>query len=124
FSCPSFFSFLVIATPFLPLLTLEGQEGRMFRPLAYTKTLAMAVAAVLAITLDPALRLLLTRVKRFEFSPAWICKFTNALLVGRIRPEEKNPISKILMRIYEPAVSWTLRHKWVVFGAAGVLMVV
>ena len=121
---PTFFALLVIAISFLPVLTLEGQEGRMFRPLAYTKTLAMAVAAVLAITLDPALRLLLTRVKRFDFSPAWLCRFTNALLVGRIRPEEKNPISSILMRIYEPAVSWTLRNKWVVFGAAAVLMVV
>lgn len=121
---PTFFALLVIAISFLPVLTLEGQEGRMFRPLAYTKTLAMAVAAVLAITLDPALRLLLTRVKRFDFSPVWLCSFTNALLVGRIRPEEKNPISSILMRIYEPAVSWTLRNKWVVFGAAAVLMVV
>jgi Cu(I)/Ag(I) efflux system membrane protein CusA/SilA len=121
---PTFFALLVIAISFLPVLTLEGQEGRMFRPLAYSKTLAMAVAAVLAITLDPALRLLLTRVKRFDFSPAWLCRFTNALLVGRIRPEEKNPISSILMRIYEPAVSWTLRNKWVVFGAAAVLMVV
>ena len=119
---PTFFALLVIAISFLPVLTLEGQEGRMFRPLAYTKTLAMAVAAVLAITLDPALRLLLTRVKRFDFSPAWLCRITNALLVGRIRPEEKNPISNVLMRIYEPAVLWTLRWKWVVFGTAAFLM--
>ncbi len=121
---PTFFALLVIAISFLPVLTLEGQEGRLFRPLAYTKTLAMAVAAVLAITLDPALRMLLTRVKRFDFSPAWLCKATNALLVGRIRPEERNPISNILMRIYEPAVSWTLRWKWVVFGSAAVMMVI
>ena len=56
---PSFFALLVIAVSFLPVLTLEAQEGRMFKPLAYTKTLAMLVAAVLVITLDPALRVLL-----------------------------------------------------------------
>jgi len=121
---PTFFALLVIAISFLPVLTLEGQEGRMFRPLAYTKTLAMVVAAILAITLDPALRLLLTRVKRFDFSPAWLCRLANALLVGRISPEEKNPVSHALMRVYEPAVAWTLRWKWVVFGAAAALMIV
>ena len=101
---PTFFALLVIAISFLPVLTLQGQEGRMFRPLAYTKTMAMVVAAALAITLDPALRMLLTRVKRFDFNPAWACRLTNALLVGRIRPEERNPISRSLMRLYEPAV--------------------
>ena len=65
----SFFALLVIAVSFLPVLTLEAQEGRMFKPLAYTKTLTMLVAAVLAITLDPALRVLFTRVRRFEFRP-------------------------------------------------------
>ena len=54
---PSFFALLVIAVSFLPVLTLEGQEGRLFKPLAYTKTFSMIIAAVLAITLDPALRL-------------------------------------------------------------------
>jgi len=121
---PTFFALLVIAISFLPVLTLEGQEGRMFRPLAYTKTLAMVVAAVLAITLDPALRLLLTRVKRFDFQPAWLCRITNSLLIGQISPEERNPISGFLMRIYEPAVSWTLRHKRIVFTAAALLIVV
>ena len=57
---PSFFALLVIAVSFLPVLTLEAQEGRLFKPLAYTKNFAMIVAAVLAITLDPALRLLFT----------------------------------------------------------------
>jgi len=121
---PTFFVLLVIAISFLPVLTLEGQEGRMFRPLAYTKTLAMVVAAVLAITLDPALRLFLTRVKRFDFRPAWACRLTNALLVGRIRAEERNPISNLLMRAYEPAVRWTLRSKWVVFATVALLMAV
>jgi len=65
----------------------------MFRPLAYTKTLAMIVAAALAITLDPALRLLLTRVRRFDFRPEWACRLTNALLIGRIRSEEQKSCS-------------------------------
>jgi len=121
---PTFFVLLVIAISFLPVLTLEGQEGRMFRPLAYTKTLAMIVAAILAITLDPALRLFLTRVKRFDFRPAWACRFTNALLVGRIRAEEQNPISNLLMRAYEPAVRWTLRNKWIVFATATFLIAI
>lgn len=121
---PTFFALLVIAISFLPLLTLEGQQGRLFRPLVYTKTLAMIAAAVLAITLDPALRLLLTRVDKFDFRPAWLCRAANALLVGKIRPEESNPVSRFLMRIYEPAVSWTLRRKWMIFAGAAVLITV
>ncbi|MDR3734260.1 MAG: CusA/CzcA family heavy metal efflux RND transporter [Acidobacteriaceae bacterium] len=120
---PTFFALLVIAVSFLPLWTLEGEQGRLFRPLVYTKTLAMVAAAVLAITFDPALRLLLTRVSRFHFRPAWLCKLVNSLLVGRIRPEESNWISRSLMRIYEPAVLWTLHHKWVIFTGAAVLIV-
>ncbi len=95
---PTFFALLVIAIAFLPVLTLEGQEGEMFKPLAYSKSLAMIAAALLALTLDPALRLLLTRVKRFSFKPAWLCKIVNTLLVGRIQQEEKNPISRVLIR--------------------------
>ena len=67
---PSFFALLVIAVSFLPVLTLEAQEGRLFKPLAYTKTLAMIVAAVLAITLDPALRLLLTHLRELRLPAA------------------------------------------------------
>jgi len=121
---PTFFALLVIAISFLPVLTLQGQEGRMFRPLAYTKTLAMTVAAAMAITLDPALRLFLTRVKSFNFKPAWACRLANTLLVGHIRPEEENPISRFLMRLYEPAVRWTLRSKWVVLTMAAALIAV
>ncbi len=101
---PTFFALLVIAVSFLPVLTLEAQEGRMFKPLAYTKTLAMLIAAVLAITLDPALRLLLTKLKPYTFQPAWLCRITNAMLVGKIRQEEKHPLSRLLMRVYEPVV--------------------
>ena len=69
---PSFFALLVIAVSFLPVLTLEAQEGRLFKPLAYTKNFAMIVAAVLAITLDPALRLLFFRKENFRLRPRWL----------------------------------------------------
>jgi Cu(I)/Ag(I) efflux system membrane protein CusA/SilA len=120
---PSFFALLVIAVAFLPVLTLEGQEGRLFKPLAYTKTLAMMIAAILAITLDPALRLLLTHMKNFSFRPAWLCRATNAVLVGTIRSEDKHPISRFLIRIYNPVASWTLRWKWVVIAVSLALMI-
>ena len=120
---PTFFALLVIAISFLPVLTLEAQEGRLFKPLAYTKTLAMVIAAVMAITLDPALRLLLARVERFDFRPAWLCRVVNALLVGKIRSEEDHAVSRWMMRVYEPVVRWTLRQKWVVISGAAALVV-
>src|SRR5260370_41141061 len=109
---PTFFALLVIAVSFLPVLTLQAQEGRMFRPLAYTKTLTMVIAAILAITLDPALRLLLTRMEPFAFRPEWLCRIANAVLVGEVRSEERHPISPPLMRVYQPVVRWTLPWKW------------
>jgi Cu(I)/Ag(I) efflux system membrane protein CusA/SilA len=120
---PTFFALLVIAVSFLPVLTLQAQEGRMFRPLAYAKTLTMVAAALLAITLDPALRLLLNGIKRFEFRPEWLCRIANALLIGKVRSEESHPISRHLIRVYEPVVRWTLRRKWFVIGAAVALMI-
>ena len=115
---PSFFALLVIAVSFLPVLTLEAQEGRLFKPLAYTKNLAMIVAAVLAITLDPALRLFFTHVRNFEFRPRWLARAASAILIGKIRPEEDHPISRFLIRLYEPVCAWSLRWKWtVIFGA-------
>jgi Cu(I)/Ag(I) efflux system membrane protein CusA/SilA len=119
---PSFFALLVIAVSFLPILTLEGEEGRMFRPLAYTKNLAMIIAAIMAITLDPALRLFFTRMKNFNFRPSWLCRAANTVLVGTIRSEEKHPISRFLIRIYDPVASWSLRRKWVVISLAIALM--
>jgi copper/silver efflux system protein len=121
---PSFFALLVIAVSFLPVLTLEAQEGRLFRPLAYTKTLAMIIAAVLAITLDPALRMLFTRRKKFRFQPAWLCRSTNALVVGTIHAEEKHPISRLLIRWYEPIAAWALRWHWTVIAAAVLLVAI
>jgi len=119
---PSFFALLVIAVSFLPVLTLEAQEGRLFKPLAYTKTLSMVVAALLTITLDPALRILLTHVRNFSFKPRWLCRTANAVLVGKIRSEKNHPISSFLIRLYEPVAVWALRRKAVVLGTALVLV--
>ena len=119
---PSFFSLLVIAVAFLPVLTLEAQEGRLFKPLAYTKNLSMIVAAVLAITLDPALRLSLTHLRRFTFRPGWLCRATNAVVAGAIHPEEQHPVSRTLIRLYRPVAEWALRRKAVVLGTALALM--
>ncbi|MCC6590227.1 MAG: efflux RND transporter permease subunit [Bryobacterales bacterium] len=115
---PSFFALLVIAVSFLPVLTLEAQEGRLFKPLAYTKNLSMIIAAVLAITLDPAMRLLFTRMDRFTFRPKWIAAIANSVLVGKIHSEEHHPISRILIRIYDPICRWTLRWKYLVIVTA------
>jgi len=119
---PTFFALLVIAISFLPVLTLEAQEGRMFKPLAYTKTLAMLIAAGMAITLDPALRLLLARVDRFDFRPAWLCRVVNALVVGKIRSEDDHVVSRWMIHTYEPVVRWTLRRKWAVISGAAALV--
>lgn len=123
-AAPSFFALLVIAVSFLPVLTLEAQEGRLFRPLAYTKTLAMIIAAVLAITLDPALRMLFTRRKKFFLRPAWLRRLMNGFFVGRIHAEEKHPISRLLIRWYGPIASWALRWNWAVITVAVLLVAV
>lgn len=115
---PSFFALLVIAVAFLPVLTLEAQEGRLFKPLAYTKNLSMIIAAVLAITLDPAMRLLFTHMDNFQFRPRWLARVVNAVLVGKIHSEQNHPISRILMRVYDPICRWSLRWKYVVIAGA------
>ena len=118
---PSFFALLVIAVSFLPVLTLEAQEGRLFKPLAYTKNFAMITAAVLAITLDPALRLFFFRKESFRI-PGIAGRMVNGVLVGKIHSEEKHPVSRVLMGLYEPVVAWTLRWKWlVIVGALGLV---
>ena len=86
-----FFSLLIITVSFLPIFALEAQEGRLFKPLAYTKTFAMAAAAFLSITLVPALMILLIR--------------------GRIMPEHRNPVNRFLIWIYRPAIELALRFK-------------
>ena len=119
---PSFFALLVIGVSFLPVLALEAQEGRLFKPLAYTKTLVMVIAAVLAITLDPALRLTFTHLRHFNFRPRWLSRTANAVLVGHIQREERHPISRILIRSYEPVVRWSLRNRRLVIGGAVALV--
>ncbi|ACI94872.1 cation efflux system protein CusA [Afipia carboxidovorans OM5] len=86
-----FFSLLVITVSFLPIFTLEAQEGRMFGPLAYTKTFSMAAAALLSITLVPALMVVFVR--------------------GRIIPEHKNPVNRFLIWVYRPVIRWVLNAK-------------
>jgi Cu(I)/Ag(I) efflux system membrane protein CusA/SilA len=83
-----FFSLLVIAVSFLPIFALEAQEGRLFHPLAWSKNLAMALAAVLAITLDPALRMMFTRMDPIVFKPRILAKFASGMLVGTYHAEE------------------------------------
>ncbi len=119
---PSFFALLVIAVSFLPVFTLEAQEGRLFKPLAFTKNFAMAIAAVLAITLDPAMRLLFTRMDNFRFRPRWLAKIVNGLLVGKIHSEDNHPISRPLMKLYHPVVEFVLEHKWKTIAVAVIAM--
>lgn len=118
-----FFSLLVIAVGFLPIFALEDQEGRLFKPLAYTKTLTMALAALLAITLDPAVRMLFTRMDFVHFRPRPLAWLFNQVTVGRYYPEEKHPISRILFRIYEPPCRFVLRHPKKTVAAAFLLVV-
>ncbi|HBH87762.1 MAG TPA: CusA/CzcA family heavy metal efflux RND transporter, partial [Syntrophaceae bacterium] len=98
-----FFSLLVITVGFLPVFTLQAQAGRLFKPLAYTKTFAMLFSSFLAITLTPVLMTLFIR--------------------GKIRPEEKNPISIVLHKIYEPVARLALRFKKTVIIAAVIIMI-
>ena len=88
---PLFFSLLIITVSFLPIFTLEAQEGRLFKPLAFTKTFAMFFAAFLSVTLAPVLMVILIR--------------------GKIIPEEKNPINRFLIWVYEPVLHFALRWK-------------
>jgi Cu(I)/Ag(I) efflux system membrane protein CusA/SilA len=105
-----FFSLLVVAVSFLPVFVLMDQEGRMFKPLAWSKTLAMGIAALLAVTLDPALRMLFSRMKPYTFRPRPAAWLATTLLVGKYHAEEKHPISRILHALYEPPCRFVLRH--------------
>jgi Cu(I)/Ag(I) efflux system membrane protein CusA/SilA len=118
-----FFSLLVIAVAFLPVFTLVDQEGRLFKPLAFSKNLAMALAAVLAITLDPALRMMFTRMDYHNFRPRWLSWLVNTVTVGKYYPEEKHPVSRVLFRIYEPACRWVLEHRKTTLGVVLALLI-
>ncbi len=121
---PSFFSLLVIAVSFTPIFALQYQEGRLFKPLAFTKTFSMMIAAVLAITLDPAIRLLIMKTREFRFRPRWASWIANAVLVGKFHSEENHPISRPLMRIYHPIVRIVLKLRWVVIVAAVIVVLI
>jgi Cu(I)/Ag(I) efflux system membrane protein CusA/SilA len=105
-----FFSLLVIAVAFLPIFTLVDQEGRLFKPLAWTKNLSMAIAAILALTLDPAMRMLFARMDFVSFRPRWLASVVNHVTVGRYYPEHRHPVSRVLFRLYEPVCRAVLRH--------------
>ena len=99
---PLFFSLLVIAVSFLPIFALEAQEGRLFTPLAYTKTFSMLFATALSVTLAPVLMVLLIR--------------------GRIRAETKNPLNWLLVTLYRPIIAGALRVRWLTIGLAVVIV--
>jgi copper/silver efflux system protein len=105
-----FFSLLVIAVAFMPVFTLVDQEGRLFKPLAYSKNLAMAIAALLAITLDPAMRMLFARIEPFRFKPRPLAWLASQIAVGKYYSEERHPISHLLHRIYEGPCRFVVRH--------------
>jgi Cu(I)/Ag(I) efflux system membrane protein CusA/SilA len=113
-----FFSLLVIAVAFLPVFTLVDQEGRLFRPLAWSKNLTMALAAILAVTLDPALRMLFARIDPYSFRPRWLSRLATSAVVGTYRAEEEHPISRRLHAAYEPVCRFTLRHPKAVLATA------
>jgi Cu(I)/Ag(I) efflux system membrane protein CusA/SilA len=94
-----FFSLLVITVSFLPVFTLEGTEGRLFKPLAFTKTYSIGFASILAITLTPALAVLLVR--------------------GKIHDDSHHPINRALSALYAPVVRFVVTHRWLVVGLAG-----
>ncbi|MCM8776402.1 MAG: CusA/CzcA family heavy metal efflux RND transporter, partial [Candidatus Omnitrophica bacterium] len=106
-----FFSLLVIAVSFMPVFTLVDQEGRLFKPLAWSKNLAMLMAAILAVTLDPAMRMLFTKMDPIKMKWSGLSKWVTTLAVGTYYPEEKHPISRILFRIYEPACRFVLKYR-------------
>ncbi|SFD70133.1 Cu(I)/Ag(I) efflux system membrane protein CusA/SilA [Sulfitobacter brevis] len=99
-----FFSLLIITVSFLPIFSLEGQEGRMFGPLAYTKTFSMAAAAFLSVTLVPALMVVFVR--------------------GRIIPEHKNPVNRFLIAVYRPVITGVLKAKTLTIVVALAALVV
>ena len=117
-----FFSLLVIAVAFLPIFALVDQEGRLFRPLAWSKNLAMLLAALLAVTLDPALRMLFARMDPFTFKPRFLAKIASGLFVGTYYAEERHPVSRAIHRVYDPACRFVLRRPKTVIAIALVIL--
>ena len=101
-----FFSLLIITVSFIPFFSLEGQEGRLFKPLAFTKTFSMAAASLLALTLVPVAMGVFVR--------------------GRVYRERANPVNRFLIRLYRPVLTAVLRHRWgvVTAGLAALILTV
>jgi Cu(I)/Ag(I) efflux system membrane protein CusA/SilA len=118
-----FFSLLIIAVAFFPIFTLVDQEGRLFRPLAISKNVTMAIAAILAITVDPAFRMLFTKMDPFtKFTPILNKLFTH-IFVGKYYSEKNHPISKRLYAFYEPIVKKVLVHPKITILTAVLLFI-
>lgn len=118
---PTFFTLLVIAVSFFPLLVLDGETGKLFRPLVLAKSFGLLCAALLALTLDPALRILLVRSGN-DSSGSRLHHAMNWLLGGPIRREDRHPITGPLIRMYEPIVRWVTGHRFIVIGSACLLL--
>ncbi|MCO5113912.1 MAG: CusA/CzcA family heavy metal efflux RND transporter [Bdellovibrionaceae bacterium] len=114
----SFYSLLVIAVSFLPIFVLEDQEGRLFKPLAYTKTLAMLIAAILSITLVPALLMILSQSREFKKGPTWWTQTLNFIFNPKVKSEEEHPISRYLFKVYGPLVDMMVDHRKKVVSVA------
>jgi len=99
-----FYSLVIITVSFLPVFSLQAQEGRLFSPLAYTKTFAMAASSILAITIIPVLMFFFVR--------------------GKIRSEEKNPLSRFFIKIYRPFINFVLRFRWLTIGIAVLILLI
>jgi Cu(I)/Ag(I) efflux system membrane protein CusA/SilA len=100
---PIFFSMMIIILAFIPVFALTGMEGKMFHPLAFTKTFAMIASTIISVTLVPVL-----------------CTF---LIRGKLHKEDENPVMRILRAIYRPVLGWALRHRVLTLAAAGLLFV-
>jgi len=99
-----FYSLLVITISFLPIFTLQAQEGRLFKPLAFTKTYSMAAAALLSITLAPVLM--------------------GYFIRGKLRPEDKNPLNRLLVWLYHPVIDFVIKWRWFVLGGAAAILAI
>jgi len=99
-----FYSLLVITISFLPIFTLQAQEGRLFKPLAFTKTYSMAAAALLSITLAPVLM--------------------GYFIRGKLRPEDKNPLNRLLVWLYHPVIDFVIKWRWLVLGGAAAILAI
>ncbi|MEW5950511.1 MAG: efflux RND transporter permease subunit [Elusimicrobia bacterium] len=105
-----FFSLLVISVSFIPIFALTDHEGKLFSPLAWTKTLAMISAAFLALTLDPAVRMSFSRKDYFNIKPNFISSILNSIFIGKYYKEEEHPVSKILFKLYTPVCGFVLKN--------------